>query len=74
MTYNEISQGIKTTYGFIANLNDELCCTCRNYNHLTGYCRWLEQNTHFDFISDGYMRKRSGQYRRKRAKQNRGEI
>lgn len=74
MTHKEISQGIKTTYGFIANLNDELCCTCKNYNHLTGYCRWLKQKTHFDFISDGYVRKRSGQYRRMRAKQNRGEI
>lgn len=70
MTYNEISNGIKTTYGYNTDLNVELCCTCKHYNHLAGYCEWLEQKTHFDFISDGYERKRSGQYRRKRAQQN----
>ena len=70
MTYREI---IKAN-GHILNLNSEICATCINYNNDTGRCVWLDGYTHNDFICDGYKRKRSGQYRRMRVKQNRGEI
>lgn len=69
MKYNELSKGIKDrTHTY--NLNSEICATCAEYNNETGICNWLGIDTPWDFISDGYKRKRSGQYRRMRAKQN----
>lgn len=74
MKYAELLKGIKDNYvtHIKHNLNSEICATCTQYNNVTGVCKWLEQKTHWDFICDGYWRKRSGQYRRMRAKQNKG--
>lgn len=66
MTYKEICKKYK--------LNNEICLTCTHYNNDMGYCFDLDCTTHNDFICDGYKRKRSGQYRRMRAKQNRGKL
>ena len=76
MTYTELSRGIKGDYAshITFNLNHEICSTCAEYNNETGKCNWLEVETHWDFICDGYHRKRSGQYRRMRAKQNKEVI
>lgn len=73
MTYEKIATGIQCCSGeHIYNLNSEICATCKNYNMETWRCIWLNSYTHIDFICDGYRRKRSGQYRRKRAKYNKG--
>lgn len=52
------------------NLNSEACITCQNY--VSNNCK-LKQGTIFDnkwTVCDFYKRKRSGAYRRKRAKYN----
>lgn len=71
MTYEELN-GLKDGFsGCVITLDYEICGTCKNYNMETGRCAWLEMKTAgVDFICDGYRRKRSGQYRRKRAKYN----
>lgn len=71
MTYEELN-GLKDSFsGHVITLDYEICGTCKNYNLNSGRCRWLEMETSgVDFICDGYNRKRSGQYRRKRAKYN----
>ena len=48
------------------SLNDEVCMTCKYYGKgcLDG------GETDYDFVCDFYKRKRSGAYRRKRAKEN----
>lgn len=70
MTYEEIAAGIKYYDRVIDDLNSEICATCINYNLESGRCRWLDTESSINFICDGYRRKRSGQYRRKRAKYN----
>lgn len=70
MTYEEIAAGIKFYSHIIDDLNSEICATCINYNMETGLCKRLEIYPHINFVCDGYDRKRSGQYRRKRAKYN----
>lgn len=73
MTYERVATGITCfPAGYIEDLNSEICATCQNYNMETGRCKWLDITPHIDFICDGYARKRSGQYRRKRAKYNKG--
>ena len=76
MKYKELSKGIKGTYAshITFNLNSEVCATCAEHDNETGICNWLGISTHWDFISDGYHRKRSGQYRRMRAKQNKEDT
>lgn len=52
------------------NLNTEVCINCQNY--VSNNCK-LKQGTIFDdkwTVCDFYKRKRSGAYRRKRAKYN----
>lgn len=52
-------------------LNDECCKTCKFQIH--GDCTILDcknTNINSDFVCDNYERKRSGAYRRKRAKEN----
>ena len=55
-------------------LNDEVCITCNNCDMRDYYCKRLHTNQkdNYDFVCDNYRRKRSGAYRRKRAKFNRG--
>lgn len=56
------------------NLNSEACITCQNY--VFNNCK-LKQGTIFDdkwTVCDFYKRKRSGAYRRKRAKYNKEGI
>ena len=73
MTFEKVAAGIQHfPTGNCYNLNSEICVTCQNYNMETGRCKWLDITPHIDFICDGYRRKRSGQYRRKRAKYNKG--
>ena len=73
MTYEDLN-GIKDSFsGGVITLNCEICGTCKNFNLKTGRCRYLGTATAgVDFICDGYRRKCSGQYRRKRAKYNKG--
>ena len=51
------------------SLNDEVCKTCK-YRYLNRCAKLNDIITPDDFVCDFYMRKRSGAYRRKRAKEN----
>lgn len=54
-------------------LNDECCKTCKFQTH--GDCNILNYtDTNLDFVCDHYIRKRSGAYRRKRAKENKNNV
>lgn len=73
MTYEEV-RGLKDGFSNrIITLDDEICATCQNYNLSICHCNRLDMDSHIDFICDGYDRKRSGQYRRKRAKYRRDD-
>lgn len=50
-------------------LNDEICRTCK-YRYLNKCAKLDDIITLDDFVCDFYRRKRSGAYRRKRAKEN----
>lgn len=50
-------------------LNDEICRTCK-YRYLNKCVKLDDIITLDDFVCDFYTRKRSGAYRRKRAKEN----
>lgn len=53
------------------NLNREACITCKNFD--SNNCKLYPQTTIFDdvwTVCNFYKRKRSGAYRRKRAKYN----
>lgn len=53
-------------------LNDECCLTCKRCNMKTGICSKLlsDQRDNYGFVCDFYLRRRSGAYRKKRAKEN----
>lgn len=51
------------------SLNDEICRTCK-YRYLNRCAKLDDIITLDDFVCDFYRRKRSGAYRRKRAKEN----
>ena len=51
------------------SLNDEVCKTCK-YRYLNRCAKLGDIITLDDFVCDFYMRKRTGAYRRKRAKEN----
>jgi len=51
------------------SLNDEICLTCK-YRYLNRCAKLDDIITLDDFVCDFYKRKRSGAYRRKRAKEN----
>ena len=51
------------------SLNDEVCRTCK-YRYLNKCAKLDDIITLDDFVCDFYMRKRTGAYRRKRAKEN----
>lgn len=51
------------------SLNDEVCKTCK-YRYLNKCAKLDDIITLDDFVCDFYKRKRSGAYRRKRAKEN----
>ena len=53
-------------------LNDEICLTCK-YRYLNKCAKLDDIITLDDFVCDFYKRKRSGAYRRKRAKENKQE-
>ena len=54
-------------------LNDECCKTCKYCLH--GDCNMLfYRNVVTDFVCDFYERKRSGAYRRKRARENKNNA
>lgn len=58
------------------SLNDAVCLTCKHCNMDTGKCfAWTKKGSdrsdNYDFVCDFYIRRRSGQYRRKRAEENR---
>lgn len=50
-------------------LNDEICRTCK-YRYMNKCAKLDDIITLDDFVCDFYRRKRSGAYRRKRAKEN----
>ena len=71
MTYEEV-RGLKDGFsGCVISLDHEICVTCQNYDLCHFHCNRLGMDTRIDFICDFYIRKRSGQYRRKRAKYRR---
>lgn len=71
MTYEEV-RGLRDSFSkCIITLDDEICATCQNYDLCHCRCEYLGTGTLIDFICDAYRRKRSGQYRRKRAKYSR---
>ena len=54
-------------------LNDECCKTCK-YRYLNKCAILDDIITNDDFVCDFYRRKRSGAYRRKRAKENKNNA
>lgn len=66
ITQNTINHNIKKQH----NLNEECCMTCKNY--ISNNCKLNQGTIYDDFwtVCDFYKRKRSGAYRRKRAKYN----
>lgn len=54
-------------------LNDEICRTCK-YRYLNRCSKLEDIITLDDFVCDFYRRKRSGAYRRKRAKENKNNV
>lgn len=68
MTYEELIYLKDAFSGITINLDHEICATCQNYDLCHCHCNCLGIGTRIDFICDYYIRKRSGQYRRKRAK------
>lgn len=61
------------------SLNHEICLTCKHCNMESGKCfAWSKEGSdrtdNYDFVCDFYIRRRSGQYRRKRAKENKNDI
>ncbi len=73
MTYEEV-RGLKDAFSScVISLDHEICATCQNYDLCHCHCNYLGISTRIDFICDGYRRKRSGQYRRKRAKYRKAE-
>lgn len=55
------------------SLNDEVCRTCK-YRYLNRCAKLNDIITFDDFVCDFYTRKRSGAYRRKRAKENKNNV
>lgn len=68
MTYEDVRHVRDAFSGILITLDHDICATCQNYNLGICHCNRLNLDSRIDFICDGYKRKRSGQYRRKRAK------
>lgn len=60
-------------YKHKVSLNDEVCRTCK-YRYLNKCAKLDDIITLDEFVCDFYRRKRSGAYRRKRAKENKNNV